>query len=228
MLQEIKTISLPLPYRMGSVNCYLVNTGEGFILIDTGASNARTRLDTDLKRSGCKPGNLKLILITHGDFDHIGNAVYLRNKYGSKIAMHADDSGMLEHGDMFWNRKKGGALLRKIVPLLFRFSHADRCPPDLTVGDGFDLSEFGFQAVVVSIPGHSKGSIGILTGGNPAESQGRTLFCGDLFNSTSEPGFSTIMDDPDGARASLEKLACLNINTIYPGHGGPFRMEQLV
>jgi len=41
MLPEIKTITLALPYRLGSVNCYLVKTDAGYILIDTGSSNKR-------------------------------------------------------------------------------------------------------------------------------------------------------------------------------------------
>ena len=124
MPQEIKTIRLPLPYHLGSVNCYLIATDTGNILIDTGGSNKRTDLEKELESAGCKPGNLKLIVVTHGDFDHTGNAAYLRKKFGTKIAMHADDSGMLEHGDMFWNRKKGNFLIfliRKIAPILIRF-----------------------------------------------------------------------------------------------------------
>jgi len=30
MPQEIKTISLSLPYRLGSVNCYLTETNTGY------------------------------------------------------------------------------------------------------------------------------------------------------------------------------------------------------
>jgi len=41
MPQEIKTINLSLPYKLGSVNCYLIETDGGFILIDTGSSNKR-------------------------------------------------------------------------------------------------------------------------------------------------------------------------------------------
>ncbi|MCP4541171.1 MAG: MBL fold metallo-hydrolase [Chloroflexi bacterium] len=108
-MQEIKTISLSLPLKLGSVNCYLVKTNTGYILIDTGSSNARTGLEKELKSVGCKPDDLKLIVITHGDFDHTGNAAYLCEKFGAKIAMHYDDSGMLERGDMFWNRNKGSA-----------------------------------------------------------------------------------------------------------------------
>jgi hydroxyacylglutathione hydrolase len=101
MRQEIKTINLLLPYHLGSVNCYLIETETGYILIDTGGSNKRTDLEKELESAGCQPGYLKLIVLTHGDFDHTGNAAYLRKKFGTTIAMHDDDSGMVERGDMF-------------------------------------------------------------------------------------------------------------------------------
>jgi len=88
---------------MVSVNCYLVRTGDGFILIDTGRTNKRSAIEKELESAGCQPGNLTLIVLTHGDFDHCGNAAYLRKKFGTQIAMHKDDSGMVERGDMLWN-----------------------------------------------------------------------------------------------------------------------------
>ena len=112
MPQGIRTIGLPLPYKLGTVNCYLIETGTGYVLIDTGGSNKRAELEKELESAGCKPGNLALIVLTHGDFDHTGNAAYLRNEFGTTVAMHADDSGMVERGDMFWNRTKGNPLLR--------------------------------------------------------------------------------------------------------------------
>jgi len=78
-----------------------METDAGFILIDTGCSNKRVELEKRLESAGCKPGDLKLIVLTHGDFDHTGNAAYLRKKFGAKIAMHHEDSGMVERGDMF-------------------------------------------------------------------------------------------------------------------------------
>jgi hydroxyacylglutathione hydrolase len=220
MHQEIKTISLSLPYQLGSVNCYLIGTDIGYILIDTGGSNKRTALEKELEIAGCNPGNLKLIVLTHGDFDHTGNAAYLREKYGAKIAMHYDDSGMVEHGNMFFNRKKGNILLRMITRILFRFDKSKRCRPDLLVEDGYNLSEYGFDAKVLYIPGHSKGSIGILTVSND-------LFCGDLLENTDKPSPGSIIDDLTEANASIEKLKKLKINTVYPGHGKPFLMELL-
>ncbi len=87
------------------MNCYLIDTGTGYVLIDTGSSNQRAILEKNLTSAGCKPGDLRLIALTHGDFDHTGNAAYLRKKFGSSIAMHSEDCGMVEQGDMTWNRK---------------------------------------------------------------------------------------------------------------------------
>ena len=221
MPHEIKTINLSLPFKLGSVNCYLIKTETGYILIDTGCSNRRTDLEKELESTGCKPGNLKLIVLTHGDFDHSGNAAYLRTKFDTKIAMHNDDSGMAEYGDMFWNRNKGNLLIRKMAPILFRFGKSARFTPDLYIEDAYDFTKYGFDAKVIYIPGHSKGSIGILAADGD-------LFCGDLLENTDKPGLNSIMEDLMAADKSVEKLKSLKIDTIYPGHGKPFSMELFI
>jgi len=220
-MNEVITICLPLPYKLGTVNCYLLKTDTGYILIDTGYSNNRIELEKELERAGCKPGNLNLIILTHGDFDHTGNAAYLREKFAAKIAMHYDDSGMSERGDMFWNRKKGNILLGKIAVILFKFGKRERFKLDLCLDEGYDLSEYRIDAKVLHIPGHSKGSIGILTADG-------CLFCGDLLENKDKPTLSSIMDDLTVAKQSINKLKKLRINTIYPGHGRSFSMELLM
>jgi glyoxylase-like metal-dependent hydrolase (beta-lactamase superfamily II) len=217
----IHTIRLSMPLKFGNVNCYLINTGEGYILVDSGGSNKRLELEGKIISAGCSPGDLKLIVITHGDFDHIGNAAYLRQKFASVIAMHPDDLGMAAEGDMFSSRKSGNALIKFLAPLLFRFPKEDRFEPDLYIEDGYDFSDFGFDARALSIPGHSKGSIGILTASGE-------LFCGDLLDNVKQPGLNSIMDDRQMAHASVQKLAGYPIGTVYPGHGEPFQMEEFL
>jgi glyoxylase-like metal-dependent hydrolase (beta-lactamase superfamily II) len=216
--QEIKTIGLSLPYRLGSVNCYLIKTGTGYILIDTGGPNKRKELEKELDNAGCKIEQLKLIVLTHGDFDHTGNAAYLSKKFDTTIAMHYDDTGMVERGNMFWNREKGNILISLLSSIFFGFSKSKRFKPDVYIDDGFHFSEYGFNAKVIHIPGHSKGSIGILTAdGN--------LICGDLLINSDKPKLNSIMDNLETAHKSIEKLESFKINTVYPGHGEPFQMN---
>ena len=148
---------------MGRVNCYLIRTAAGHVLIDTGGSNARKELLRKLENAGCMPGSLKLVLITHGDFDHIGNAAHLRATFGTRIAMHRDDAGMAERGDMFVNRRRPNVLVRSLIPLFTGFGAAERFTPDLHLADGDDLARYGLAATILSLPGHSRGSVGVLT-----------------------------------------------------------------
>jgi glyoxylase-like metal-dependent hydrolase (beta-lactamase superfamily II) len=214
---DVKTITTPFILNVSN-NCYLVRVSNGFILIDTGRNNKRNVIEKELESADCRPGNLKLIVLTHGDFDHCGNAAYLRKKFGSQIAMHKDDSGMVENGDMLWNRNKQNILIRIVFRLFFRLSESDRFKPDLYVDGGYNFSEYGLDAKVLEIPGHSKGSIGILTTSGE-------LFCGDLLANIGKPDIWSIIDDSNAAYASVEKLKSLQINTVFPGHGQPFPME---
>jgi glyoxylase-like metal-dependent hydrolase (beta-lactamase superfamily II) len=218
---EIKTISL------GGVNCYLLKSQSGYVLVDTGFASRRAGLEKWLEAEGCRPGDLKLIVLTHGDTDHAGNAAFLREKFGAKIAMHRGDVAMAEQGDMASNRKSRPdrvspvfRLLMWLGPVLFPPGRFEKFRPEILVEDGQGLSGFGIDAEVVSIPGHSKGSIGVLTAGGD-------LFCGDLLANFGKPGFHMLIDDLTVARASVERLKKLGVKAVYPGHGKPFRMEQL-
>lgn len=218
MPQEIKPINLGGLMGLGA-NCYLVKTGIGYILIDTGFSTKRTDLEKELEKAGCKSGNLQLIVITHGHGDHIGNCAYLREKYGTKIAMHPGDAKIAE-GEHVSNHILDIIIL-KILVFVFGLGEVEKFRPDLYIEDGYDFSGYGFDAKVLHIPGHSKGSIGILTASGD-------LFCGDLFINQSKPVKHSIVDNAAEFNASIEKLKTLPINTVYPGHGRPFSMEQFI
>ena len=209
MIKDIKTIIL----GGFNGNCYLLKTDKGFVLIDTGRKSRRRKLEQEFVSEGCKPGNLDLIILTHGDFDHTGNCAYLREKYDTKIAMHQYDVGMVEYGNMFWNRQIGNILIKKLVNLLFKIR---RFKPDFELDENSNLSKYGLNAKVLYLPGHSKGSIGILT-------SDKNLFCGDLFTNRKKPEPNSMVDN---LNESIDKVKSLDINTVYPGHGQPFQMSS--
>ena len=86
--------------------------------------------------------------------------------------------------------------------------------------DGQNLSEYGFDAKVIHIPGHTKGSIGVLT-------EDGILFAGDTFTNRKKPDIATYIENMQELNESLNRIKSMKITKIYPGHGKPFSMEQL-
>jgi hydroxyacylglutathione hydrolase len=221
METKITTINL------GGVNCYLIQSETNYILIDNGYPAKWPYVEKELQKAGCNPENLKLVVLTHGDHDHSGNSVTLKDKYGVKIAMHPDDSEMVEKGNMNWNRKnkpdKFSLIFRLMSFMSFFFNPGEfkTFIPDLYIDESFSFSPYQFDARVIHIPGHSKGSVGILTGDG-------SLICGDLlYNFFGKPG-QEFCDNIDDFNMSVEKLKRHKINTFYPGHGKPFTMDQFL
>lgn len=219
MTQEITSINLT------GVNCYLIKIGKACVLIDTGFSNKRIFLEKKLKDLNCLPEHLELIILTHGDSDHAGNAAFLRQSYGAKIAIHADDVGMVENSDMGWKRKAKPdkmslifKLISRVFPLFIKPGKFDVFKPDFAIDESFDLSVYGLEAKILHLPGHSKGSIGLLTANGD-------LFCGDLLYNMA--GFDMV-DDLNDFQRSIEKLKKLKIQTIYPGHGKPISVKRFL
>jgi hydroxyacylglutathione hydrolase len=217
-MSDIKTISY------GSVNCYLIKIGSSFILIDTGLPNKRSELEKELQSAGCRPENLKLIILTHGDYDHAGNADYLRKQYAVKIAMHREDWGRVERGDWNWGLKAKPdkfPLMYRVMSFFIRPGKFDSFKPDIYVEDGQSLLAYGCEAQVLHLPGHTRGSIGILTAA-------AALFCGDLMDNMRKPDLEFFIDDLKAAQASITKLRNLKVTTVYPGHGKSFSWEQFL
>jgi glyoxylase-like metal-dependent hydrolase (beta-lactamase superfamily II) len=203
------------------VNAFLVKVKDGFILIDTGLAMHWEKLKSELEAAGCVPGKLKLVILTHGDFDHIGNCRKLQEMYKCKVAMHKDDSLMAEEG--VFVKRKVKTLAAKIFSLIRRLKRRkvvfDKFKPDLYLTDGQNFREYGFDATVVHIPGHTKGSVGILAGD--------ILFAGDTFTNRRKPGTAVYIENSTDLANSLARLKAMSIKTIYPGHGKPFEMREL-
>jgi hydroxyacylglutathione hydrolase len=204
---------------MGMVNCYLLQGSSGFVLIDSGCSPHKKDLDQALRDAGCRPGSLRLVVLTHGDFDHSGGCVLLRRQYGSSIAIHRGDAGIVEWGNMFSGRKKRNAIVKVLAPVMSGFGRSDRFTPVVLLEDGDSLSEYGLDATIVHLPGHSSGSLGVLTARGD-------FFCGDLLTNLKKPVLNSIMDDISTAKASIARMRSLRPTLVYPGHGLPFPFEM--
>lgn len=92
--------------------------------------------------------------------------------------------------------------------------------PDLMIDEGFDLNVYGLDASVIHAPGHTDGSIGIIT-------RNGSLIAGDTFANMGKPRIAPNAIDFKALASSVKRLEGTNLKTVYLGHGEPFELEQL-
>lgn len=202
----------------GNVNCYIVVGKDKAILIDTGRKKYREKI-----LDKCKEYHVSLIVLTHGHMDHCQNAAYLANALNIPVAMSKKDFNMIPD-----NRKQkmsAKTLLGKIVLLVslssFEKDTLDIFEPMLYLQDGDNLNEYGVDAKVVELPGHTEGSIGL-------EIEGDKLFVGDALMNMFYPTISMLYTDKDKMLESAKRIGEMGVKTIYFGHGKQKRNRKWV
>lgn len=133
------------------------------------------------------------LVITHGHWDHIGDAAAIRERFGTPIIAHEADRHKLENPS---------------------YGDLEGFAPDQTVGEGdtVELAEVSFQ--VLHTPGHSPGQMSLYNAAERVMLGGDTLFPG---------GYGTIeipdASAEDTARTITRLLDLPDDITVYPGHG---------
>jgi glyoxylase-like metal-dependent hydrolase (beta-lactamase superfamily II) len=209
--------------KIGNTNCFLLQGTGGSVLIDSGTPrNARKLLDA-MNSLGLEPGDLKLIVLTHGHFDHFGSALELKRATGANVAIQRRDRFLVAHGivQIPPAQTLRGQLLRIVFLALSWQMRLEPFEPDLALQEGDSLERFGVEAIVLETPGHSKGSISVHV---PSL---RAVFVGDLLinrDLLSEPVFA---EDREALRASIGRIRKLAPWDIYPAHGDRVEYKQL-
>ncbi len=78
------------------VGCYLIDTGEGLILIDAAIPESMYMLVDSIYKIGFKPTDIKKILISHAHFDHMGAARAMKELTGARLYMSKEDAKFME------------------------------------------------------------------------------------------------------------------------------------
>jgi hydroxyacylglutathione hydrolase len=203
-------------------NCYLLRSTSGAVLIDPGPPGGAETVVAAAVEAGVQPSDVRLILITHGHLDHYGATAEVRAWCGAPVAAHTGEP------EFSRDRRNAlppaqtlrGSLVRGFYLLLSPLAHFAPLEADLLLDGGADLSPHGVDAQVVLLPGHSPGSLGVIT----AEGD---VFVGDLFVNYSVPSQPIYLSDRDAWRQSYERVQALEPRRVYVGHGEPFPGEKL-
>lgn len=73
------------------VGCYLIDTGDGLILIDAAIPESSYLLVNSIYKLGYKPEDIKKILVSHAHFDHCGGVAEMKALTGAEVYMSKED-----------------------------------------------------------------------------------------------------------------------------------------
>ena len=126
------------------VGAYLIDTGDGCILLDTAIPESLYLLVDSVYRTGHTMGDIKMILLSHAHFDHIGGAAALQRLTGAPVYMSREDT-------LFMEKVPGETLV------LDPDSHAQAFAVDRFYDDGAPIRLGEVEIQTVLTPGHTIG-----------------------------------------------------------------------
>lgn len=137
-------------YWMGTraVGVLVIDTGDGFIMIDSGSSDAEAAyIAESFARMGLDPAKIRLIVVSHEHFDHYGGVPYFIRNVCPDVLLAISRTG--------WN-------LLQTVPTEFAFIEPRPEKADILVDDGLCLKLGDTRLFCVSTPGHSAGCLSFI------------------------------------------------------------------
>jgi glyoxylase-like metal-dependent hydrolase (beta-lactamase superfamily II) len=210
-----------------NINTYLL-VGARPILVDAGVPGSGRKIVDGIAAHGVDPGDLALIVLTHAHIDHFGAAAHVSRLTGAPIAAHRADLDPYRAGrarEPYLPTGPFGAMMSR-MPALHRTVQS--VEPDLVLDGPHRLEDFGIAGRIVPTPGHTAGSVSVLTDDGD-------LVAGDLIASsflgsiTGRPANPPFHDDPVANLASLRAMLALGPAALHVGHGGrldPGRVTQ--
>jgi glyoxylase-like metal-dependent hydrolase (beta-lactamase superfamily II) len=190
---------------------YLAVDVDRVTVIDTGLKGSAERVLRAVEAAGRKPQDVRQIVITHHHGDHAGSLAELAERTGAQVMVHALDAPIVR-GDRPPPGPSSGGLLKPLLARMAQAAPAARVDRELSDGDEIDALD-GIQ--VVHTPGHTPGSICLYS------PKRRLLFVGDtaanLFRLRGPIGWFT--EDMAQAKESIRKLATLDFEVVFFGHG---------
>ena len=197
-------------------NPYIIVDADGLTVIDAGLPRSEKKILAYVAGLGRQAEDIKRIIITHADFDHIGGLGALQRASGARTYASQIEADAIALGKSSREIKASGFSIRRLLFALLRpFMKLKPFQVDEILAEGQTLPVLGGLRIVET-PGHTPGHISLF-----APSLG-ILFCGDSMVSDehglqgSRPGITW---DETRARESERKQAALGAQVVCSGHG---------
>lgn len=187
---------------------YAVLEADGITLIDSGFPSRGKEILDEVRELGMRKLNIKQILLTHSDLDHMGNAAWIQEKSDCPVWISEAELVYTDGRKARFGEKQEMAEAFGLKNPQFSFY-----PRSGRLGD--------FE--IIPTPGHSVGHVSIIY-------RKKILFGGDLFSCRegafcpADPRYS---EDTALAARSFAALTERYFTVLCPAHGKPEKRKNL-
>ena len=222
----------PKTLTTGPTNCYLLKSRDGYLLIDTSYPSCFRPFLKELEKIKVDLSEIKHLLLTHAHDDHAGFAAELKEKTGCRLIVHRNATESLNQGCIinegrFLNRRARVAMTLYNLAKRRNFKYPPvtlRDEDSIVAGDNEDiLKKMGVDGRILYTPGHTDDGLSVTLANGDA-------FVGDAC--MSNLGFLHYRPiehyDSNLVFESWRKIIESGAKTIYPAHGKPFPVKELI
>jgi glyoxylase-like metal-dependent hydrolase (beta-lactamase superfamily II) len=226
----MKIIELPIEFEFNgqknNINPSLIISKNELTLVDTGYPNFLPFIENEISKNGYDMKNLKNIIITHYDIDHIGSLYDFKEKYPHINMIASEVESKYISGEMKSERLVQAEEMLENMPIqeiefgkwfIQQLKNLKHVSIDEKVHDGDWILDN--ECRVVATPGHTSGHISLYFPSLKAVIAGDTAVIENRELVIANPHFCLNVEK---AEQSLRKIKDLQAENYYCYHGGTF------
>lgn len=247
----VQWLRLPLAMALDHVNCYALDEGDGWSIVDTGTDSRRGRAIWDRILAGPLAGKpVRRVIVTHHHPDHIGLAGWFQSAHGAELwttrtawlfarMLRLDEQAVPPAETLaFWRAAGMDPAILAARATERPFNYADVVAP-MPLGfrrlvEGQGLRAGGRDWVVRIGHGHAPDHACLFEAG------GDLVLGGDQLLPTISPNLGTYVTEPQADPVADWLASCGHMQgfaregqLVLPGHGLPYtglprRLAQLI
>ncbi len=203
------------------LSAILIAGNQGLILLDGGLEQSAARIDANIRKLGFKTEDVKLIVNSHGHYDHAGGIAALQRASGATVAASPSGAEALQRGENTTDDPQYG------------FGKAENGFPPVknvkVIKDNEVLTVGNVSITAVFTPGHTPGST-TWTWRSCEGSQCLNLVYADSISAVAAPGFKYTAEPErvNAFRRSISRLAELPCDIVVSTHPGATRLDDKI
>ena len=205
-------------YYVGTYDlaCYLVTTGAGNILINTGLAASTSQIRHNIEKLGFNFKDIKILLTTQAHYDHMGAMAEIKKLTGAVLMVDEKDAPQVADGGM--SDYAMGIYGRTFEPV----------KPDRLLQDHDTITLGNMQLEMLHHPGHTKGSCSYMLSVKDNKRTYRVLIA-NLPSIIIDKKFSEETSYPDIARDyayTIDHMKKLSFDIWVASHASQFNLHQ--